>query len=107
MEVTVVRTGERYRWLLRSATTDRAAIARAVREFSDETACRAAADGLSAAPLHAMTAIQQADGRWRWRLWGADGHPLAESATEFLDARTCGEALLDAQQILTRVTDPL
>ncbi|HEX6498648.1 MAG TPA: hypothetical protein VF054_06400 [Micromonosporaceae bacterium] len=104
--MTVVRTGERYRWLVHSAATQDSAIARAAREFPDEEACRAAAAALNVAPLHAMTAIQQPDGRWRWRLWDADGHPLAESATAFLDARSCGAALLTAQRTLAGVTGP-
>jgi hypothetical protein len=91
----------RWQWTLIQFTDSGAEVlARGTRIYPNEESCRAAVTLLCYAPLAAMFAVQQPDGRWRWLLLGDDGHPVAESPTTFGDAASCGRVLADVQQDL-------
>jgi hypothetical protein len=100
MDVWVVRESAGYRWLLADGSGRQTALARAAGIVADEMTCRASAVRLSEAPGEAMLCVQEADGRWRWRLSAADGAPLAESAVSFADAPTCRDSALAMQRVL-------
>jgi hypothetical protein len=101
MDVAIVDADGRYRWLLlEQPGPEGPVLARSTLEHRNESACLGEVDALSDASPEAMCAVQQPDGSWRWRLAGPDGYALAESATVFPDARSCGQALLAAQRAL-------
>ena len=89
-----------YRWLLAGATRSDGALARAAALAATEATCRASAALLTAAPGEAIVCVQESGGGWRWRLAGADGTPLAESATSFPDAPACRVSALAMQRVL-------
>lgn len=67
-------------------------VARGVRTYADEHACRRSLDSVRAAADLAL-AVRCADGRWRWELPGDDGSPLAVSGRVFDSAPACGDAM--------------
>jgi hypothetical protein len=100
MDIRVAPEGIGYRWLLRHATAQGGLLARAAGVAADEASCRAAVVGLAEAPGESILCVQENDGRWRWRLAGADGWPLAESAASFPDAPACRVSALLMQHVL-------
>jgi hypothetical protein len=100
MDVWVTPEGSGYRWLMSCDWAQNGPLARAAAVAPDEAACRASAAALSQAPGEAIVCVQQPDGGWRWRLAGADGIPLAESAVAFPEAPECGVSALAMQRVL-------
>ncbi len=101
VRVSVMHVDGGYRWALTRFTSYGAdVLARGLSEYSDEDSCRTAARCLATVSPATILAIQQADGRWRWRLSGDDGEVLAESAETYGDAASCGHAIVEIQREL-------
>jgi hypothetical protein len=84
METAVV-TG--WFWVLYADTsTGCDLIARGVRAYPDPPAARAAARALADTGAEQVLSVQDADGCWRWRLYGDDGAEAAVSAGRFAQA---------------------
>jgi hypothetical protein len=93
----------RYRWRLVRRTPQGAdVLARGVRAYPDEHACRYAAAALGRAGAEAMLTVQEADGHWRWVVVGPDGEPLAESPAVLRNAAACERALAELRRELAR-----
>src|SRR5204862_1970268 len=87
VRISIDEDAGQYRWRLVRRTPQGAdVVARSVRAYPDEHACRSAAAALGRASAEAMLSVQEADGHWRWVVMGPDGEPLAESPAVLRDA---------------------
>src|SRR5262245_27759117 len=99
---TAVVTG--WFWVLYADTsTGCDVIARGVRAYPDPPAARAAAHALAGTEPAQVLSVQDADGCWRWRLYGEDGAEAAISAGPFAQAHACYVDISRLLRVLRRV----